>query len=246
MVTANATVLSVRDVGKRFTLHLRGGVTLPVVDGARFDVRAGRCTVLDGPSGVGKSSLLKMIHGSYRTDRGELLLRHRGDVVDLARTDDRTWLDVRHATIGHVSQFLRVVPRVSALDVVAAPLLERGWTSETARERARTLLARLNLPEALHALPPATFSGGEQQRVNVARGFATDHPLLLLDEPTASLDVANRDVVIELVRERKAVGTAMLGIFHDPAVREALADDVVDVGAFAGRGAGQRDVPKTL
>ena len=230
---APGTVLSVRDVGKRFTLHLRGGIALAVVGGARFDVASGACTLLDGPSGVGKSSLLKMIHGSYRTDRGQLLLRHREAVVDLAAADDRTWLDVRHATIGHVSQFLRVVPRVAALDVVAAPLLERGWAPEAARERARAMLARLNLPETLWSLPPATFSGGEQQRVNVARGFVTDHPLLLLDEPTASLDVANRDVVVELVCERKAGGTAMLGIFHDPAVREALADDVVDVGAFA-------------
>ena len=183
---------------------------------------------------MGKSSLLKMIHGSYRIDAGALLVRHGGGVLDLAAADDRTWLAVRHATIGHVSQFLRVVPRVAALDVVAAPLIERGTALEEARERAAAMLARLNLPRALWSLPPATFSGGEQQRVNVARGFVTDHPLLLLDEPTASLDAANRDVVVELVRERKDRGTALLGIFHDGVVRAALADDLVDVGAFAG------------
>ena len=102
---------------------------------------------------------------------------------------------VRRDTIGYVSQFLRTVPRVSALDVVAEPLVARGVDRDAARDRARELLARLNLPERLWALPPATFSGGEQQRVNIARGFITDHPILLLDEPTASLDANNREVV---------------------------------------------------
>ncbi len=224
--------LSVRGVAKRFVLHLRDAAELFVVDNASFDVRAGRCTVLDGPSGIGKSSLLRMIHGGYRIDAGSVLVHHEGRTVDVATADDRTLIRVRRDTVGHVGQFLRAVPRVGALDVVAAPLIERGVEADLARDRARALLERLNLPERLWGLPPATFSGGERQRVNVARGLATTHPILLLDEPTASLDEANRDVVIELVRERRAAGTALLGIFHDAAVREALADDVVDVGAF--------------
>ena len=228
------TALSVRGVAKRFTLHLQGGTELPVVAGASFDARFGRCTVLDGPSGAGKSSLLRMIHGGYRIDAGRVLVRHGGSLVDVARADDRTLIRVRRDTVGHVGQFLRAVPRVAALDVVAGPLVGRGADPDAAREGAREMLARLRLPERLWGVPPATFSGGEQQRVNVARGLLAGHPILLLDEPTASLDAANRDAVIELVRERRAAGVALLGIFHDAAVREALADDVVDAAAFAG------------
>ena len=145
----------------------------------------------------------------------------------------RTVLSVRRRTIGYVSQFLRTVPRVSALDVVAEPLVERGEDREGARAKARSLLAQLNLPEKLWALPPATFSGGEQQRVNIARGFITEHPILLLDEPTASLDAKNRDVVVELIATKKAAGVALLGIFHDQDVRDAVADRIIDVTAFA-------------
>ena len=229
------TLVALRGVAKRFVLHLRGGVELRVVEGASLELRAGACTVLDGPSGIGKSSLLKMIHGGYRVDAGRVLVRHRCGTVDVATADDRTLVAVRRETVGHVGQFLRAVPRVGATDVVAAPAIARGVPVDEARERAVGLLARLNLPEALWELPPATFSGGERQRVNVARGFAGDFPVLLLDEPTASLDAANRDVVVELVRERRAAGAALLGIFHDAAVREALADETVDVGAFAPR-----------
>jgi alpha-D-ribose 1-methylphosphonate 5-triphosphate synthase subunit PhnL len=142
-------------------------------------------------------------------------------------------LEIRRDTIGYVSQFLRAVPRVSALDVAAEPLLIRGVAQEAAHERARELFTELNLPEKLWSLPPATFSGGEQQRVNIARGFITDHPVLLLDEPTASLDAANREVVISLIARKKAEGAGLLGIFHDQDVRNAVADHVIDVSAFA-------------
>jgi alpha-D-ribose 1-methylphosphonate 5-triphosphate synthase subunit PhnL len=189
--------------------------------------------VLSGPSGAGKSSILKMIFGNYRCDSGRIGIRHRGALIDLASAEPRQVLNVRRATIGYVSQFLRAVPRVSAVDVVADPLLARGEEREQARARARALLGRLNLPERLWQLPPATFSGGEQQRVNIARGFITDHPILLLDEPTASLDAANREIVIGMIAEKKRDGVAMLGIFHDQDVREAVADRVVDVTTFA-------------
>ncbi|RUV68249.1 MAG: phosphonate C-P lyase system protein PhnL [Mesorhizobium sp.] len=228
-----ATPLVVSDVAKSFTMHLRDGIKLPVVTGVSFSIRAGECAVLGGPSGAGKSSILKMLYGNYAVDEGQIIVQHEDGLIDLATASPRTVLAVRRLTIGYVSQFLRTVPRVSALDVVAEPLVERGEDREVARGKARALLGQLNLPEKLWALPPATFSGGEQQRVNIARGFITEHPILLLDEPTASLDARNRDVVIELIAAKKAAGVALLGIFHDHDVREAVADRVIDVTAFA-------------
>ena len=227
------TPLVVSDLAKTFTMHLRGGIQLPVVQGVSFALRAGECAVLGGPSGAGKSSILKMLYGNYAANSGQIIVDHGGRLVDVAAASPRTVLSVRRDTIGYVSQFLRVVPRVSALDVVAEPLSARGVTRDLARDRARGLLARLNLPEILWDLPPATFSGGEQQRVNIARGFITDHPILLLDEPTASLDAANRQVVIDLIAGKKSAGVAMLGIFHDADVREAVADRVIDVTSVA-------------
>ncbi|UVK40426.1 phosphonate C-P lyase system protein PhnL [Mesorhizobium sp. AR10] len=227
------TPLVVSDVAKSFTMHLRDGIKLPVVADVSFSIRAGECAVLGGPSGAGKSSILKMLYGNYAVDEGQIIVRHDAGLIDLAIASPRTVLAVRRQTIGYVSQFLRTVPRVSALDVVAEPLVERGEEREAARGKARALLAQLNLPEKLWALPPATFSGGEQQRVNIARGFITEHPILLLDEPTASLDARNRDVVIALIAAKKAAGVALLGIFHDHDVREAVADRIIDVTAFA-------------
>ncbi|WP_421849444.1 phosphonate C-P lyase system protein PhnL [Oricola sp.] len=227
------TQLVVSEVAKNFTMHLRGGVVIPVVEGVNFSLEAGKCTVLGGPSGAGKSSILKMLYGNYGTDTGQILVQHEGDYVDLVTADPRTVIDIRRKTIGYVSQFLRVVPRVSALDVAAEPLVQHGEAPERAREIAAELFTRLNLPETLWDLPPATFSGGEQQRVNIARGFITDHPVLLLDEPTASLDAANRAVVIDMIGEKKRDGVALLGIFHDHDVREAVADAIVDVTQFA-------------
>jgi len=230
-----STPLVVSDVAKSFVMHLRGGVELPVVRNVSFSLSAGECAVLGGPSGAGKSSILKMLYGNYGVDAGQVIVAHKGLLVDLATASPRTVLAIRRDTIGYVSQFLRAVPRVSAVDVVADPLLARGEEREQARARARALLERLNLPERLWQLPPATFSGGEQQRVNIARGFITDHPILLLDEPTASLDAANREIVIGMIAEKKRDGVAMLGIFHDQDVREAVADRVVDVTTFAPR-----------
>ena len=227
------TALSVRNLAKTFTMHLRGGISLPVVDNVTFEVEAGECVVLGGPSGAGKSSILKMVYGNYGVDAGVVMIAHEGGMVDLASADPRTVLTLRRDAIGYVSQFLRTVPRVSALDVVAEPLVVRGVDKAEAQGRAGEMLARLNLPERLWALPPATFSGGEQQRVNIARGFITHHPVLLLDEPTASLDAANRAVVVGMIAQKKSEGVAMLGIFHDEDVRSAVADRIVDVTGFA-------------
>ncbi|MBB3407931.1 alpha-D-ribose 1-methylphosphonate 5-triphosphate synthase subunit PhnL [Rhizobium sp. BK316] len=230
-----ATPLVASEVAKSFTMHLRDGIKLPVVSDVSFSVASGECVVLGGPSGIGKSSLLKMIYGNYAVDTGQILIDHKGKIVDLATADPRTILDVRRQTLGYVSQFLRTVPRVAALDVVAEPLLARGEAAASAREKAAALLEKLNLPEALWQLPPATFSGGEQQRVNIARGFITDHTILLLDEPTASLDAKNRAVVVGMIEEKKKAGVALLGIFHDEEVREAAADRILDVQQFSPR-----------
>lgn len=227
-------LLQVRDVEKSFLLHLQDGVRLSVIRGASFQVAAGECAVLHGPSGSGKSSLLKMIYGTYPCSAGQILVETNGEVIDVAAADPHRLRRLRRDAVGYVSQFLRVIPRVATLDIVAEPLVSRGIPGAQARERAAGLLTRLNVPERLWALPPATFSGGEQQRVNIARGFAHTYPLLLLDEPTASLDAENRQAVISLIREAKQQGAAVLGIFHDQEVRDRLADRLIDVPAFAG------------
>ena len=230
-----STPLVVSEVFKSFTMHLRDGIKLPVVNDVNFSVASGECVVLGGPSGIGKSSILKMLYGNYAVDAGQILVAHRDRVIDLASADPRTVLGVRRDTMGYVSQFLRTVPRVSALDVVAEPLVARGSDVAEARDSASSLLSRLNLPQELWSLPPATFSGGEQQRVNIARGFITDHSILLLDEPTASLDARNRRVVVDMIAEKKRKGVALLGIFHDEEVREAVADRILDVMQFSPR-----------
>lgn len=217
-------VIQLENIRKSFTLHLQGGASISVFDGVDLEVGPGECVVLAGASGVGKSTLLKLIYGNYRALGGKVLIDHGGKVVDLVKASPRTIMSVRRRTLGYVSQFLRCVPRVAARDVVAEPLLSLGVSRKAARSRAEDLLARLNIGERLFDLPPATFSGGEQQRVNIARGFIHDYPILLLDEPTASLDADNRAVVIALIQEAKARGAALIGIFHDQDVRDRIAD----------------------
>jgi alpha-D-ribose 1-methylphosphonate 5-triphosphate synthase subunit PhnL len=232
-VAVTTPILAVRGVDKTFTMHLQGGQRLTVLHGLAFEVHSGECVALGGASGAGKSSILKMVYGNYAADRGAIELRSQAGAVDIAAAGPRQVLGARRDTMGYVSQFLRCVPRVAALAVVAEPLVERGADPAEARERAAGLLTRLAIPQRLWPLPPATFSGGEQQRVNIARGFVTELPLLLLDEPTAALDARNREVVVELIRAKRARGTAVLGIFHDALVRDAVADRVVEVETFA-------------
>jgi len=209
-------MLAASGLEKTFSLHLQGGTRLDVLRGAGLGVRAGECVALSGPSGAGKSTLLRALYGNYLVDRGEILVRHAGELVDLVTAPAETVMEIRRETLGYVSQFLRAIPRVSALDVVAGV--------PECRDAAAKILRRLGIGEKLHALPPATFSGGEQQRVNLARAFIRDWPVLLLDEPTASLDAENRDIVIRLMQEAKAKGAALVGIFHDAFVRDAIAD----------------------
>ena len=217
-------MLRTEGLTKTFTLHLRGGMQLPVLSEINLDVRSGECVVLSGPSGAGKSTLMRSLYGNYRAEAGHIWIRHHGGMVDIAATEPRIVLAVRRDTMGYVSQFLRVVPRVSTLDIVADELMTRGIEPDAAHVTAGALLLRLNIPRRLHGIPPATFSGGEQQRVNLARGLIARHPILLLDEPTASLDAENRSVVVSMIREAKASGTAIVAICHDAGVRDAIAD----------------------
>lgn len=224
--------LCLSGVGKTFVMHLQDGIEIPVLRGVELAVKEGECVALTGPSGTGKSTILRMIYGNYVADEGQILVVDGARIFDMASAPPRRVIDLRLRTISYVSQFLRAVPRVPAIDVVAEPLRSLGTSAAEARDRAAMLLARLNLPERLWSLPPATFSGGEQQRVNIARGLVAQRPILILDEPTASLDATNRDIVVELIDERKKAGTAVLGIFHDAIVRDAVADHCVDVQAF--------------
>jgi alpha-D-ribose 1-methylphosphonate 5-triphosphate synthase subunit PhnL len=217
-------VLRVSGLNKSFVMHAQGDLALPVLRDVALSVAPGECLALVGPSGAGKSTLLRSLYGNYRADSGSIRVRHRDEWVELAGAEPRVTLDVRRHTMGFVSQFLRVIPRVPCVDVVAEPMLRLGADPEETRRRAEFLLGMLGIPERLWSLPPATFSGGEQQRVNIARSLITDYPVLLLDEPTASLDLANRDGVIDLIRQRRDAGTAIVGIFHDLAVRETLAN----------------------
>ena len=225
--------LTLTGVGKSFTMHLQGGTRIPVVENVTFAVAPGECVVLGGPSGAGKSSLLKVVYGNYRCDHGSVLVRDGAEAIDVATALPRRLLRLRKTRLAYVSQFLRVIPRVAAIDLVIQAAVDFGVDRDEAADRARALLSRLNVPERLWTLPPSTFSGGEQQRVNIARGFVADHDVLLLDEPTASLDAVNRAAVVELVDAKKRRGTAILGIFHDEDVRDRVADRIVDVTRFA-------------
>jgi alpha-D-ribose 1-methylphosphonate 5-triphosphate synthase subunit PhnL len=218
-----ALMLELRDLSKSFELHHQHGARLDVLRGLDLRLHAGECVVLSGPSGAGKSTLLRVIYANYHPSYGAVHVRHDDRWLDLARATPHEVLDVRRRTLGYVSQFLRVIPRVPTLDIVAEPLLQTGTSPEHARQRAGDLLRRLNVPERLWQLPPGTFSGGEQQRVNIARGLIVPRPILLLDEPTASLDADNRAVVAELLGEARAAGSAVLGIFHDEDMRDRVA-----------------------
>ncbi len=221
-------MIRISGVSKNFTLHNQGGAVIPVMAGAALSVAPGECVGLVGASGAGKSTLMRMVWGNYLAASGSIMVGG----LDVAQAEPRQIIALRRSTLGYVSQFLRVVPRVPTLDVVAEPLLQLGVPQDQARDRAAALLARLNIPQRLWSLSPTTFSGGEQQRVNIARGFAHGYPALLLDEPTASLDAANREVVLSLILEAKARGAAILGIFHDEGARARVCDRLVDVTGF--------------
>lgn len=218
------TRLRVENLSKTFVLHHQNSIRLPVLSDASLEVNAGECVVLHGHSGSGKSTLLRSLYANYLPDEGSIWVQHQGEWLDMVQAPARQILAVRRKTIGWVSQFLRVIPRISALDVVMQPMLELGYERQACEQKAAALLTHLNVPQRLWHLAPSTFSGGEQQRVNIARGFVVDYPILLLDEPTASLDTTNSAAVVSLIAQAKARGAAIVGIFHDEAVRDHVAD----------------------
>ena len=225
-------LLETTNLSKTFTLHGRGGLKLPVFADINLSVQPGECLALTGHSGSGKSSLLRCLYGNYGASSGEVHIRHQHQWLNLSNAAPRDVFEVRRRTLGYVSQFLRVIPRVTTLDIVAEPLRRLGVAADDARSRAGQWLARLNLHERLWHLPPATFSGGEQQRVNIAHGLIANQPVLLLDEPTASLDADNRRVVVELIRAARERGAAVVGIFHDDEVREAVSTRCFNVEQY--------------
>ncbi len=232
-----ALMLRARAVSKTFVLHTQGGVHIPALDHVDLDLARGECVVLVGPSGAGKSSLLRCLYGNYLASAGRIHVRAaarsqdandgaaqaQSPCIELTGATPHDVVALRRHVLGYVSQFLHVIPRVSTLTLVAEPLILRGVEREAAEARAAALLARLNVPQRLWNLAPATFSGGEQQRVNIARGLIAEHPVLLLDEPTASLDAENRAVVAALIAEARGRGAAIVGIFHDEDTRTQVA-----------------------
>ena len=222
-------MLRIDNLAKTFLLHNQGAKKLPVFQNISFQVKAGECLVLTGASGTGKSTLLRAIYANYLVQSGTINIRHENKWVDLASASPHEVLDIRKKTLGYVSQFLRVIPRISTIDLVCEPLLVQGKLIKPAKAQAKKLLNKLSIPESLWDLPPATFSGGEQQRVNIARTLIQDYPILLLDEPTASLDEKNRDAVIELINEARNQGTAVVGIFHEKYVRESVGTKMFNV-----------------
>ena len=219
---ASDTLLYATGIHKSFTLHNQSGIKLPVLSDISLEAKTGECVALTGESGSGKSTLMKALYGNYGINAGAIWLKHNNTWLDLAQLQPHEIIAVRQQTIGYVSQFLRVIPRVSALDVAAEPLLELKISLDTAYQTIKELFSRLNLPERLWQLSPTTFSGGEKQRVNIARALAVNYPIFLLDEPTSALDAKNRQVVVELLTEKKNQGCALIGIFHDEEVRNSL------------------------
>ena len=215
-------LIQAENLSKSFTLHAQSKICLSVLEDVSLSVKRGECVALQGASGSGKSTFMRSLYANYRIDSGAIWVNHGDHWIDLAACEPHELIDIRQHTIGYVSQFLRVIPRVSALMVAAEPLLEVGVSAAAAEEKVRSLFRHLNLPERLWSISPTTFSGGEKQRVNIARAFAVERPILLLDEPTAALDAANTEAVIQLIEQKKAAGYALVGIFHDAAVRSCV------------------------
>lgn len=222
-------ILTIENYAKTFHLHERNK-QIPSASHVNLKVHPGRLTALVGPTGAGKSSVLKGVYRTYLPSFGRIAFRTKsGNIVDLAQASEHQILDLRKKEIGFVTQFLHCLPRKSAIDVVAEPLFARGVDASEARARAEKLLDQLAVPSHLWNVPPSTFSGGEKQRVNLARGLIAQPRLLLLDEPTASLDPVTTERVVAHIQALKETGIGMLAIFHHPDLVRRLADDVVEL-----------------
>ncbi len=228
-------VLHIKGLTKSFTLHLQGGARLDVLRDFSLEVARGECVALVGPSGAGKSTILKCVYGTCAATFGSIRVRTQAHTtIDIVRATDQALLRMRTDVVGYASQFLRVIPRISTIDLVADEWLDGADSRDdeivaAGRQAAETLLARLALDRKLWTLPPATFSGGEQQRVNLARTFVRPRRLFLLDEPTASLDSANAARVVRLINDAVATGCAVVGVFHDEGIRAQVATRCITV-----------------
>ncbi len=222
-------MLVTKDIARTFKTQDLDGHEIPVTQGLDLSVNAGECVVLNGPSGDEESTLLRMLFGNCTFQKGAIRVRHQGHWVDISLAGPQEILSVRKFTMGYVSHIIRVLPQVSALDIVAEPLLALGEDTEVVHDRARSLLTRLQVPEKLWSCVPATFSRSEQQRVNIARGFIADYPVLLLDEPTAFLDVQNAQIVADMILEATSRGVAIVGVLHNAELRKNVGTRVFEI-----------------
>lgn len=217
------TILDVQGLTKTFEMH-HLGQSLPAFEDLSFTLHAGEFLLLSGPNGVGKSTLLRTLYRSYLPVAGHLWFHSREGVIDMANAADIDVAHLRRTEIGFVTQFLNARPRVAAEDIVAEPMRLAGYPRDEALEQARHWLAAFGVKPDLWRAYPTTFSGGEQQKVNLARALILPQRMLLLDEPTASLDKGARAALVARLAELKAQGVAMIGVFHHPGDVAALID----------------------
>ncbi len=222
--------IEIKNISKMFTVHTRGGLQVHGYEDISFDVNQGEFVSLYGPSGMGKSSVLKAIYRTYTTTSGDILFyKNENESLNIATANESDILELRKNHLGYVSQFLQVLPRISAVDIVAQPLIEKGESQEVSKEKAKHMLDYFNIKEELFDISPLTFSGGEQQRVNIAKGIIAPKSVLLLDEPTASLDKINTQKVIDKLIDIKKEGISMIGIFHDLECMKKISDKIYDM-----------------
>ena len=231
----NGCLLSVENLEKTFCLHLLKGIRVEAVQSLSFQLQQGEFGVLVGPSGAGKTTVLKCIYRTYLPTGGTIRYQcSDNSIVDLATCSEQMVLEIRKTEIAHVTQFLRCAPRVPAEEVVSYPRMTQGISQKEAVEEARELLQRFAIPEKLWQAYPITFSGGEQQRINLARAIVQRPRLLLLDEPTASLDSRAIERFLAALESIRKKGTTCLGIFHNQDMVRSLATQVIEVRPLSG------------
>lgn len=219
--------LEVKNLSKVFKVHTRGSIEVKGFEDINFELKKGEFLSLYGPSGAGKSSILKTLYRTYTTSSGEIIFhKDNKKQVNISNVSESEILKLRKEDMSYVSQFLQILPRVSAVDVVANELIIKGEDEKTSKQKAKEMLSYLSIREELFNLSPLTFSGGEQQRVNIAKGIIAPKSLLLLDEPTASLDKKNTKRVIEKLQVLKKQGVSMIGIFHDLEAMNMISDKI--------------------
>lgn len=218
------TILKVNNFSKDFELHALNK-TIKACNNINFEVSKGEFFGIIGKSGAGKSTILKSIYKTYIPSTGEIIFNSEiyGN-VDLAKVGDREMINLRKKEIGYVSQFLKTLPRITAIELVIHSLIESGFEKNCAYDMAKDILNQFEIKENLWDAYPNNFSGGEKLRLNLAQAMVKKPRLLLLDEPTASLDNQSKIYVKEKMLELKSQGTTMIGIFHDIEFMETVID----------------------